>query len=776
MASRKIKNPEKEMANSNGTGHNRISNLEREALALHAGPPPGKLSISPIKKITTQRDLSLAYSPGVAAPCLKIFEEEESVYDYTNKGNMVAVISNGTAVLGLGDLGAAGAKPVMEGKCVLFKTFADIDAVDLEVDTRDVEEFINCVKFLGPGFGGINLEDIKAPECFVIEQKLREIMDIPVFHDDQHGTAVIAAAGLLNALDLTGRDPKTTKMVVNGAGAAAIACLELLLGMGFSKKNITLCDSKGVVFQGRDIGMNQWKSAYALDTPARTLEEAIEGSDVFFGVSVANAVTKKMVETMAAEPIIFALANPDPEIMPEDVRSVRKDAIIATGRSDYPNQINNVLGFPYIFRGALDVRARRINDEMKIAAAKALAALAKEDVPDEVSGAYSGQRLKFGPNYLIPTPFDPRLIAAVPPAVAEAAIKTGVARRKFRSIKNYRTSLEARLDPTVGSLNEIFEQVKKRPKRVVFAEGEEEKVIRAAQVFRNAGYGTPVLIGRDSVVSEKMADLGLVGTEKIEAHNARLSKRNKQYTDYLYQRLARSGFLFRDCQRMVNQDRNIFAACMVACGDADAMVTGLTRNSPTCWNDLARAIKIEKDQQLFGLTIVSTPERTVFIADTLVHEQPTAEQLADFALQSAAKARELGHEPRVALLSHTSFGGRSSILTNEIKRAVNILDSEKRDFAYEGEMTVSVALDPEMKLLYPFSRLNSPANILIMPDLASAAISSRLLQKLGGGTVIGPLLVGLSKPAQIVRLDATVSDIVTDAVLAAHQAQNNSKK
>ena len=763
----------KAVAKINPTGKSRISNLEREALALHAGPPPGKLSISPIKKITTQRDLSLAYSPGVAAPCLKIFEDEGTAYDYTNKGNMVAVISNGTAVLGLGDLGATGAKPVMEGKCVLFKTFADIDAVDLEVDTRNVEEFVNCVRFLGPGFGGINLEDIKAPECFVIEQRLKEIMDIPVFHDDQHGTAVIAAAGLLNALDLTDRDPKNTKMVVNGAGAAAIACLELLISMGFEKGNITLCDSNGVVFRGRKEGMNQWKSAYALDTDARTLGEAMKDSDVFFGVSVADAVTKKMVQSMGSKPIIFALANPDPEITPEDVLSVRDDAIIATGRSDYPNQINNVLGFPYIFRGALDVRARRINDEMKIAAAKALAALAREDVPDEVSGAYAGRRLKFGPDYLIPTPFDPRLIGAVPPAVADAAIKSGVARRRLSSIKNYRASLEARLDPTVGSLNEIFEQVKQQPKRVVFAEGEEERVIRAAQVFRNAGYGTPVLIGRDSVVAKKMVDLGLEGNEAIEAHNARLSKRNKRYTDYLYKRLARSGSLYRDCQRMVNQDRNIFAACMVACGDADAMVTGLTRNSPTCWNDLARAINIEKDQQLFGLTIVSTPERTVFIADTLVHEQPNAEQLADFALQSAAKARELGHEPRVALLSHTSFGGRTSNITDEIKRAVQILDSKNLDFAYEGEMTVSVALDPNMRLLYPFSRLHSPANVLIMPGLSSAAISSRLLQKLGGGTVIGPLLVGLSKPAQIVRLDATVSDIVTDAVLAAHQAQNH---
>jgi malate dehydrogenase (oxaloacetate-decarboxylating)(NADP+) len=747
-----------------------VSNLEREALALHAGPPPGKLSIAPLKPITTQRDLSLAYSPGVAFPCLRIAADENAAYDYTNKGNMVAVISNGTAVLGLGDLGALGAKPVMEGKCVLFKRFADIDAVDIEVDTRDVDEFVNCVRFLGPGFGGINLEDIKAPECFIIEQRLRELMDIPVFHDDQHGTAVIAAAGLLNALEITGRTLKNTRMVVNGAGAAAIACMELFEAMGFAKSNVVLCDSRGVVYRGREEGMNQWKSAHAVETDARTLEDAMAGADIFFGVSVGGAVSRSMVKKMAKQPIIFALANPDPEITPEDARAARPDAIIATGRSDYPNQINNVLGFPYIFRGALDVRARAINDEMKVAAARALAALAREDVPDEVSGAYAGQRLQFGPDYLIPTPFDPRLIVAVPPAVAEAAMKSGVARTEIEDLDAYRASLAARLDPTVGSLHSIFERVKANPKRVVFAEGEEDRVIRAAQVFHNAGYGTPVLIGRDDIVARKMAQLGLSGRDAPELHNARLSKRNRHYTDYLYKRLQRKGFLYRDCQRMVNQDRNIFAACMIACGDADAMVTGLTRNSPTSWNDILRAIDVEDGQELFGLSIVTARERTVFIADTVVHERPSAEQLATFAIQSAKRARLMGHEPRVALLSHTSFGGRASERTAEIQRAVEILDSEKRDFAYDGEMTVSVALDPNMSDVYPFCRLGGPANVLIMPGLFSAAIASRLLQKLGGGTVIGPLLVGLSRPAQIARLDATVSDLVNDAVLAAHDS------
>jgi malate dehydrogenase (oxaloacetate-decarboxylating)(NADP+) len=758
------------------SGKDRVSNLERDALALHAGPPPGKLSIAPLKQITTQRDLSLAYSPGVAFPCLRIAEDENTAFDYTNKGNMVAVISNGTAVLGLGDLGALGAKPVMEGKCVLFKRFADIDAVDLEVDTKDIDEFVNCVRYLGPGFGGINLEDIKAPECFIIEQRLRELMDIPVFHDDQHGTAVIAAAGLLNALEISGKSLKDSTMVVNGAGAAAIACLELFTAMGFTKKNITLCDSRGVVYQGRKDGMNQWKSAHAVDTDARTLEEAMVGTDIFFGVSVGGAVTKKMVKGMAKKPIIFAIANPDPEITPEDARAACPDAIIATGRSDYPNQINNVLGFPYIFRGALDVRARTINDEMKVAAARALAALAREDVPDEVAGAYSGRRLQFGPDYLIPTPFDPRLISAVPPAVAEAAIKSGVARTAIKDMDAYRAALSARLDPTVGSLHNIFEQVRANPKRVVFAEGEEEKTIRAAAVFRNAGYGEPVLIGRDDVIMRTMESLGMQGTDALEVHNARLSNRNKHYTDFLYKRLQRDGKLYRDCQRMVNQDRNVFAACMVACGDADAMITGLTRASHTCRKEILRAIDVDKNRQLFGLSIVVARDRTVFIADTMVHEQPSGEQLADFAVQAAAKARMLGHEPRVALLSHSNFDVPPGSLGKEVRRAVEILDSTKRDFAYDGEMTASVALDPDMATIYPFCRLGGPANVLIMPGLYSASISSRLLQKLGGGTVIGPMLVGLSKSAQVARLDATVSDLVNEAVLAAHDTIKRPKK
>ncbi len=744
--------------------------LDRDALAMHAGPPPGKLAIAPLKPIATQRDLSLAYSPGVAAPCLMIAEDVNTAYDYTNKGNMVAVITNGTAVLGLGNLGAISSKPVMEGKCVLFKRFADIDAIDLEVDTADVDAFVNCVRYLGPGFGGINLEDIKAPECFIIEEQLREIMDIPVFHDDQHGTAVIATAGMINAMEITGRTLANTRVVVNGAGAAAIACMNLFVTAGLPRENITLCDSRGVVYRGREAGMNQWKSAFANETKARTLEDAMKGADMFLGVSVADAVSPKMVRSMAKQPIIFALANPNAEITPEEAHSVRKDVIVATGRSDYPNQVNNVLGFPYIFRGALDVRARAINDEMKIAAARALAELAREDVPDVVNDIYAGKQLKFGPEYIIPTPFDPRLIAAVPPAVAEAAIKSGVARTEIKDIAKYRATLAARLDPTIESLNAIFAQVKAHPQRVVFAEGEEETVIRAAQSFRNGEFGTPILIGREDVVQATMDRLGMDAGNKLEIHNASLSKSNKRYTDFLYQRLQRRGALYRDCQRMVNQDRNVFAACMVAMGDADAMVTGITRNVAVCRDEILRVLDVEKGKQLFGLSIITAQGRTVFIADTMVHERPTAEQLADIAVQAADKARLLGHEPRVALLSHSNFGHPPVAHLSEIRDAVKILDSRKRDFQYDGEMTATTALDPAMRAVYPFCRLTGPANVLVMPGLYSASIASRLLQELGGSVAIGPLLVGLTRSAQIVHMNATVTDLLNQSVLAAHDA------
>ena len=740
---------------------------EEDALAFHMNGRPGKIEIIATKPLTTQRDLSLAYSPGVAYPCLHIAKDPNTAYDYTAKGNLVAVISNGTAVLGLGDLGALASKPVMEGKAVLFKRFADIDSIDLEIDTKDVDQFINAVRYLGPSFGGINLEDIKAPECFIIEQQLREMMDIPVFHDDQHGTAIISAAGLLNALHLTGRDIKTTRLVVNGAGAASIACVELVKSLGLPHQNVILCDTKGVIYQGRTEGMNQWKSAHAVVTKARSLSEAMEGADVFFGLSVKGAVTPDMVKSMADKPIIFAMANPDPEITPEEVKAVRADAIVATGRSDYANQVNNVLGFPYIFRGALDVRASTINDQMKVAAAQALADLARQDVPDEVDAAYAGRRLRFGPEYIIPVPFDPRLISYIPPAVAKAAMDSGVAKRPIIDMEAYVTSLKSKLDPSAGSLQLIFERVHHHPKRVVFAEGEEEKVIRAAIAFRAAGYGTPVLVGRKERIEETIKTSGLGDAAGLEVVNAAISPHNKLYTEMLYGRLQRQGSLPRDVQRMVNQDRNIFASCMVANGHADAMVTGVTRSFYACLDDALRVIDVRPTQTLMALSIIVARGRTVLIADTSVHELPTADQLADFAVQCAAIGRQLGHEPRVALLSFSNFGNPPREKAERIREAVHVLDERRVDFEYEGEMQANVALNYGlMKELYPFSRLNGPANILIMPALHSANIVAKMMQELGG-TAIGPVLVGLSKPVQIVQTGATVSEIVTAAAFAA---------
>ena len=744
---------------------------DEEALRFHSEGRPGKMEIAATKPLTTQRDLTLAYSPGVAVPCLRIAEDQTKSYEYTNRGNVVAIISNGTAVLGLGNIGAAAAKPVMEGKAVLFKRFADIDGIDLEVDTQDVDEFDNCVRYLGKGIGGINLEDIKAPECFVIEQRLRELMEIPVFHDDQHGTAIITTAGLINALKLTGRKLKDCRLVVNGAGAASIACVELLKAMGLPHDNAILCDSKGVIYQGRKEGMNQWKSAHAAKTEARTLADAMKGADIFLGLSVKDAVTQDMAKSMAKKPIIFAMANPDPEITPEDVRAVRDDAIIATGRADYPNQINNVLGFPYIFRGALDVRASTINEEMKIAAAYALADLAREDIPDEVDKAYGGRRLRYGSDYIVPVPFDPRLIVSVPLAVAKAAMDSGVANHPRADLEAYRQELSGRLDPTASRLQATFELVRDNPRRVVFTEGEEEQNIRAALAFQSAGYGTPVLIGREKRIYETMEAIGLEDKGQLEIHNARLSTDNKKYTDFLYGRLQRQGYLPRDCQRLVNQDRNVFAACMVANGDADAMVTGATRSFTVSFEDITRVIDPKPDRQVFGLQIVVARDRTVFIADTNVHVVPDAETLADIAVQSAAKARQMGLEPRVALLSFSNFGNPMRAQADRIRHAVKILDSRDVDFEYDGEMAADTALNfALMRRLYPFCRLSGPANVLVMPALHSANISAKLMQELGGGSVIGPMLLGLSKPAQIVPMGATVNDIVVAAAFAAYDS------
>ncbi len=752
-----------------------------EALALHASGRPGKLETRISKPLTTARDLSLAYSPGVAEPCLRIARDPALAYDYTTKGNMVAVISNGTAVLGLGNLGALASKPVMEGKVALFKRFADVDGIDLCLDTEDVDAFVNCVRYLGPSFGGINLEDIKAPECFMIEDRLRELMDIPVFHDDQHGTAIVAAAGLINACHLTGRAFDTTRLVVNGAGAAAIACVELLKAMGMRAEHITLCDTAGVIYRGRERGMNQWKSAHAIDTPARTLTEALVGADVFFGLSVKGALSQDMVRGMADRPVIFAMANPDPEITPEEARAASPHAIIATGRSDYPNQVNNVLGFPYIFRGALDVRARTINEAMKIAAAEALAQLAREDVPDEVSTAGTGSRLQFGPEYIIPNAFDPRLISRLPPAVARAAMDSGVARRPLADLRKYARELSGRLDSTANALDAIMESVRAEPKRVVFAEGEEEKMVRAAVAFQRAGYGVPVLIGREDRVRATMTRLGLAGADGalpgVDIHNAALSHNNAKYTAFLYARLQRKGFLERDCQRMVNQNRNVFAACMVATGDADAMVTGLTRSSAVCLKDIGYAIDAAPDAIAFGLTLmVGERGSAVLMADTLIHGRPTPEQFADIAVGAAAAARRLGHEPRVALLSFSTFGNPMHDTGAAIREAVGILDARGVDFEYDGEMSPDVALDSTYRALYPFCRLTGHATVLVMPGLHSAHITSRLAPKLGGGGVIGPILIGLSHAAQLVSMNSTVSQIVDMAAISAHQTVGASRK
>jgi malate dehydrogenase (oxaloacetate-decarboxylating)(NADP+) len=739
---------------------------DQEALLFHSQGRPGKLEVVATKPMATQRDLSLAYSPGVAVPVLAIAKDETLAFEYTTKGNFVAVITNGSAILGLGNLGAIAAKPVMEGKSVLFKRFADIDSIDLEVSSQDPEEIINCVRLLGKSWGGINLEDIKAPECFIIEQKLRELLDIPVFHDDQHGTAIIASAGLLNALYITGRDIAETKVVCNGAGAAGIASLELLRAIGFRPENLILCDTKGVIFEGRSEGMNQWKSAFATKTPARTLADAMEGADVFYGLSVKGAVTQDMVKSMAANPIIFAMANPDPEISADEVEEVRDDAIMATGRSDYPNQINNVLGFPYIFRGALDVRATTINMEMKIAAARALADLAREDVPDEVTVAY-GARPKFGRDYIIPVPFDPRLIFAVPPAVAKAAMDTGAARKPIADLTAYREQLRSRLDPVAGLLSNIFTRLRREPKRVVFAEGEEERVIRAAASFVHQGLGTAILIGREDRVRDT-AKSGGIDLEGIEINNARVSKRTGVYASYLYERLQRKGYLQRDCQRFVNNDRIHFAACMVALGDADATVAGVTRNFSGVIGDVFHCIDAKPGHRVMGVSLLLARGRTIIVADTAVTEMPTGEELAAIAIEAAGVTRNLGYVPRIALLSFATFGHPPGERAARVQEAVRVLDRQRVNFEYDGEMGADVALNPDLMAAYPFCRLSGPANVLIMPAFHSAAISSKMVQELGGATVIGPLLVGLDRSVQIVGLSAKDTDIVNMAALAAY--------
>ena len=740
---------------------------DEQALRFHSHPTPGKLALQPTKPMATQRDLSLAYSPGVAVPVEAIAADPETVYDYTSKGNMVAVISNGTAILGLGNLGAMASKPVMEGKSVLFKRFADIDSFDIEVEEEDAEAFIECVKRFGNTFGGINLEDIGSPECFIIESELRDLLDIPVFHDDQHGTAIIATAGLINACHLTGRKFEDIKLVLSGAGAAGLSVLNLVKHLGVKDENAIVLDSRGVIYKGRTEYMDQWKAPHAIETELRTLEEAMVGADVFFGLSAAGIVSQDMVKSMAPNPIIFAMANPDPEILPEDIKAVRDDAIIATGRSDYPNQVNNVLGFPYIFRGALDVRARNVNEEMKLACAHALADLARQDVPEEVAAAYHGHRPKYGPEYIIPAPFDPRLISEIPPYVAQAAMDTGVARKPIEDMEAYKKSLARRQDPTAAILQGITASVQEEPKTIVFAEGEEPAVIRAAQAFQQRGLGKAILIGREKPIYDNMKLLGVENPESLTVLNARLFDRNAEFTEYLYSKLQRKGFLRRDAQRLVNNDRNVFSSLLLQHDLADGMVSGVTRSYDVVLRDVRLVLDHRPEERTMGVSVVVNKGQTLFIADTNVTELPDAWDLANIAESTAHFAREFGFDPRVAFLSYSTFGNPVGERMQKVRDAVKILDDREVDFEYEGDIAADVALDPMHMLTYPFSRLTDAANVLVMPAIHSASIATKLLDTVGGATVLGPFLTGLEKPVQICSLGAAASEIVQMATLAA---------
>ncbi len=738
-----------------------------EALAYHLEPRPGKIDIQASTAMTTQRDLSLAYSPGVAVPCEAIAENPETAYDYTTKGNMVAVISNGTAVLGLGNLGALASKPVMEGKAVLFKRFADVNSIDIELDTEDPTEFINAVKLMGPSFGGINLEDIKAPECFIIEQTLKEEMDIPVFHDDQHGTAVICAAGLINALHLSNKKIEDVKIVLNGAGAAGIACLELLKAMGARHENCIMCDTKGVIYQGRTEGMNQWKSAHAVKTEARSLDDAMKGADVFLGVSAKGAVTQDMVASMADNPVIFAMANPDPEITPEEAHEVRVDAIVATGRSDYPNQVNNVLGFPYLFRGALDIHARAINDEMKIACAEALAKLAREDVPDEVAMAY-GRKLTFGRDYIIPTPFDPRLIYTIPPAVAKAGMETGAARRPIIDLDAYAQTLNARMDPTASVLRGINARARAQQARMIFAEGDDVRVLRAAVSYQRNGLGKAIVVGREADVREKLESVGLGdAVRELEVVNAANTSNLDTYKSFLYDRLQRKGHDRQDIHRLAARDRHVFASLMLAHGHGDGLVTGATRKSAHVLGLIGHVFDATAKDGAVGVTVLMHKGKIVLIGDTLVHEWPEAEDLALIAQRGATVARGLGIEPRVAFVSFSTYGYPVSERAEKMNLAPQVLDKWGVDFEYDGEMTVDVALNREVMAHYPFTRLSGPANVLVVPARHSASISVKLMQEMAGATIIGPILTGLEHPVQICSTTSTANDILNMAMMAA---------
>jgi len=751
---------------------------DKEALEFHASIKSGKIEIISSKPMTTKRDLALAYSPGVAAPVKAIFKNPDLAYDYTTKGNLVAVISNGSAILGLGNLGALASKPVMEGKAVLFKRFADIDAIDLEIDSSDPDEIINSIKNFSKSFGGINLEDIAAPNCFIIEEKLKEILDIPVFHDDQHGTAIITYAALTNAIDIAKKDIKKIKVVVNGAGASAMACTNLFKNSGVPQKNITMLDRKGVIHKGRD-DLNRWKSAQAIETKNRTLEDVINNADVFLGLSSAGALKKEMVKKMAKNPIIFACANPDPEITPEEVEEIRNDAIIATGRSDYPNQVNNLIGFPYIFRGALDVRAKTINEEMKVAAANAIASLARERVPDEVAAAMGGDRPTYGKDYIIPSTFDPRLISVIPVAVAKAAIKTGVARKKIENFDTYAEQLKQRLDPSVTIMQGINSQIKKKQQRVVFADGEDKNTLKAAIAFKSSGLGIPILVAKEKVVKQRLKDIGYSENFNIEIVNSNLKEKREQYVKHIFKKLHRDqGFLERDCDRMIRNDRVVWGSCMVSCGDADAMVTGNTRRYGQSLEKVLKVVDSRPGEIMFGLNMVVSKGRTVFIGDTTVHEYPSSSQMAEIAISAARVVRLFGFDPKIAFLSHSTFGQPITSRTKHIRDAVEILKQKKVDFKFDGDMQPDVALNEEYKELYPFSEIVGKANVLIMPGQHSATISYKILKTLGGAKVIGPLLIGLGQAIEIAPLRSSTSDILNLASVAAYSAGiiNYSKK
>ena len=745
---------------------------DKEALDFHKDKKPGKIEIISSKNMTTKRDLALAYSPGVAAPVKKISEDPEAAYDYTSKGNLVAVISNGSAILGLGNLGALASKPVMEGKAVLFKRFADIDSIDLEIDCKDADEIINSIKNFAPSFGGINLEDIAAPDCFIIEQKLKEILDIPVFHDDQHGTAIITTAALLNALDISGKSIKDIKVVVNGAGASAQACTELFINSGVKSENVIMLDRKGVIYKGRAEGIDQWKSRFAINTDLRTLSDAIKGADVFLGLSSKGVLKKDMVKSMSKNPIIFACANPDPEITPEEINEVRNDAIIATGRSDYPNQVNNLIGFPYIFRGALDVRSKTINEEIKVAAAEAIAKLAREDVPDEVVAAMGGERPHYGKDYIIPSTFDPRLISVIPAAVAKAAIESGVARKIIDNFENYKEQLKQRLDPTVTIMQGINSFIKKNQKRIVFADGEDENTLKAAIAFKNSKLGIPILVGKESKIKEQIKNIGYSENFDIEITNSKDEEKRKKYVNHLFKKLQREqGLLERDCDRMVRNDRVVWATSMVACGDADGAVTGNTRRFGASLEKIKQVVDVRKGEIMFGLNMVVNKGKTIFIADTTVHEYPTSEEMAEIAISAARVVRLFGIDPKIAFVSHSTFGQPLTSRTKHIRAAVDILKDKQVNFEFDGDMQPDVALNPDYEELYPFAKIVGKANILIMPGQHSAAISYKLMKTLGDTKVIGPLLIGLGLPIEIAPLRSSTSEIINLASIAAYSSE-----